>query len=399
VLSSFGTSTARAVIGKRWSSGAGHTILSESIETAEWIRVQTITSNDRLFAFDNSYSRLPERLFARVSPAPAPAPRLLQLNRPLAEELGLDPEQLVGNEGLEILSGNRIAPGSDPIAMAYAGHQFGNWVPQLGDGRAILIGEVVDRDGRRRDIQLKGAGRTPFSRGGDGKAPLGPVLREFIVSEAMAALGIPTTRSLAAVATGERVYRETAHAGAVLTRVAASHLRIGTFQFFYARKDTEALQALTGHAIARHAPEAAASDTPALALLEGGRAGRAGGAMDGRGLHPWRDEHRQHDDLGRDHRLWALRLPRCLSPADGVLLHRPLRALRLRNQPQIAVWNLAQLATALLPLMPDRDRATVIFSTNPGPSRPGPSAGRPASRTTRCRRPNAGPPCAPRTLS
>jgi serine/tyrosine/threonine adenylyltransferase len=158
------------------------------------------------------------------------APRLVRVNTGLAGILGLDPEELAGPEGVEILSGSRVPEGAEPIALAYAGHQFGQFVPQLGDGRAILLGEVVGRDGGRRDVQLKGSGRTPFSRGGDGRAALGPVLREYIVSEAMAALGVPTTRSLAAVATDQPVHRETALPGAVLTRVAASHIRVGTFQ-------------------------------------------------------------------------------------------------------------------------------------------------------------------------
>ncbi len=184
------------------------------------------------FAFDNSYARLPNRFFSRLQPTPVAAPHLIRLNKKLAWDLELDPEKLVTPDGVKILGGNRVPGGSEPLAMAYAGHQFGDFVPQLGDGRAILLGEVIDRHGVRRDIQLKGSGPTPFSRLGDGRAALGSVLREYIVSEAMAALGIPTTRALAAVATGEPVWRETPLPGAVLTRVASSHIRVGTFQFF-----------------------------------------------------------------------------------------------------------------------------------------------------------------------
>jgi serine/tyrosine/threonine adenylyltransferase len=187
------------------------------------------------FPFDNSYARLPEGFFAVRPPTPVPEPRLIRFNHGLAAELGLDTAGLDEATLAEIFAGNRLPEGALPIAMAYAGHQFGQFVPQLGDGRAILLGEVVGRDGRRRDIQLKGAGRTPYSRGGDGRAPLGPVLREYLVSEAMHALGIPTTRALAAVTTGEPVMRQTIQPGAVITRVAASHVRIGTFQFFAAR--------------------------------------------------------------------------------------------------------------------------------------------------------------------
>src|ERR1700679_1935921 len=178
--------------------------------------------------FSNSYAKLPERFYAKLPPTPVAAPRLIKWNDGLARALGLTMLDV------EVLAGNRLAEGSEPLAMAYAGHQFGGFVPQLGDGRAILLGEVIDRDGVRRDIQLKGSGQTPYSRRGDGRAALGPVLREYIVSEAMATLGIPTTRSLAAVVTGENVVRETALPGAVLTRVASSHIRVGTFQFFAA---------------------------------------------------------------------------------------------------------------------------------------------------------------------
>src|SRR5438093_2524951 len=208
------------------------------------------------FPFQNTYSALPANFFARVAPPPVAAPRLIKLTRALAVHLGLDPDVLESQEGAEILAGKSLPDGADPIAMAYAGHQFGQFVPQLGDGRAILLGEVIDTDGVRRDIQLKGSGPTPFSRRGDGRAALGPVLREYIVSEAMSALGIPTTRSLAAVVTGEHVIRETALPGAVLTRVASSHIRVGTFQYFAARHDIDGLRLLADHVIRRHYPDA-----------------------------------------------------------------------------------------------------------------------------------------------
>src|ERR1700758_1038035 len=222
-----------------------------------------------VFNFQNSYARLPERFYARLDTNPVAVPRLVKLNRELARELGLDPDALASEQGVEILAGNRVACGAEPLAIAYAGHQFGHFVPQLGDGRAILLGEVLSRDGTRYDIHLKGSGRTPFSRNGDGRAALGPVLREYIVSEAMAALGVPTTRTLAAVTTGETVLRETALPGAVLTRVAASHIRVGTFQFFAARGDSAGVRRLADHVIARHYPEITGAERPYHALLEG----------------------------------------------------------------------------------------------------------------------------------
>lgn len=208
-------------------------------------------------AFDNSYARLPERFFSRQAPVPVACPGLLRLNHALAAELGLDAQALSGAKGAAILAGNLLPEGAEPIAQAYAGHQFGNFSPRLGDGRAILLGEIMTRDGMRFDMQLKGGGRTEWSRGGDGRAAVAPMLREYIVSEAMAALGIPTTRSLAVATTGEYVFREDVLPGAVLTRIASSHLRIGTFQYFAARGDTEALRLLAEYARARHCPDAA----------------------------------------------------------------------------------------------------------------------------------------------
>ena len=223
--------------------------------------------NTAAIPFDNSYARLPGHFHASAEPTPVTEPWLIKFNRGLAEELGLDADALE-KDAAAIFSGNRLPEGAEPIGMAYAGHQFGQFVPLLGDGRAILLGEVIDRTGKRRDIQLKGAGKTPYSRRGDGRAAIGPVLREYIVSEAMQALGIPTTRALAAVVTGEPVYREEVLPGAVLTRVAASHIRVGTFQFLAARGDTDGLKTLSDYVIDRHYPHLKESHRPYAALLE-----------------------------------------------------------------------------------------------------------------------------------
>ncbi|MEO1748401.1 MAG: YdiU family protein, partial [Pseudomonadota bacterium] len=218
-------------------------------------------------AFDNSYTRLPDHFYAKQDAQQSPAPVLIALNSPLAEELGLDVDWLQSDAGVAMLVGNQFPDGAASIAQAYAGHQFGNWVPQLGDGRALMVGEVIAKDGQRFDIQLKGSGRTPFSRGGDGRAALGPAIREYVMSEAMHALGVPTTRALAVLSTGETVIREAPLAGGIVVRVAASHIRVGTFQYFYAREDTDALQLLVGHVLERHYPGRA--DQGAEGLLKG----------------------------------------------------------------------------------------------------------------------------------
>jgi serine/tyrosine/threonine adenylyltransferase len=219
------------------------------------------------FGFQHSYSALPGRCYARVEPTPVGHPQLVVFNSRLAEDLGLEPN-VIELEAASVLSGNQLPEDANPIAMAYAGHQFGAFVPRLGDGRAILLGELRGRDGILRDIQLKGAGLTPFSRNGDGRAVVGPMLREYLISEAMHALGVPTTRSLAVVATGETVFRDVALPGAVLTRVAASHVRVGTFQYFAARGDQDAIRVLLEYVIARHYPAARDADVPALAVLK-----------------------------------------------------------------------------------------------------------------------------------
>src|SRR5688572_3819485 len=203
-------------------------------------------------AFDNTYARKLEGFYVPYSPKPLPNPTLLRLNKSLADELGLDLSGVDPARLAKIFSGAELPKGAQPLAQAYAGHQFGGFVPQLGDGRALLLGEVIDRNGRRRDIAFKGSGATPFSRGGDGKAAVGPVLREYLIGEAMHALGIPTTRALAVAATGEPVVRDRVLPGAVLTRVAASHLRVGTFQFFAFRNELEKVRQLAEYAIARH---------------------------------------------------------------------------------------------------------------------------------------------------
>lgn len=218
--------------------------------------------------FDNSYARLPEAFFARLDPVEVRSPRLVQFNANLARDLGLRLEGLSEERLAAVFSGNEIPDGAEPLAMAYAGHQFGGFSPQLGDGRAILLGEVVDANGARFDVQLKGSGQTPFSRNGDGRAALGPVLREYLVSEAMHALGIKTTRSLAAVTTGEPVMRETVLPGAILTRVASSHVRVGSFEYFASRGDSEAVRVLADYVIDRHEPELREDARPYLALLD-----------------------------------------------------------------------------------------------------------------------------------
>ncbi len=206
--------------------------------------------------FDNSYARLPETFYSRIGTSPVAAPELVALNETLAAELGLDINALQSRSGLAVLSGSAAPDGADPIAQVYAGHQFGGFSPRLGDGRAMLLGEVIDLHGNRQDIQLKGSGRTPYSRRGDGRAWLGPVLREYLISEAMHALGIPTTRALAAVTSGQNVQREIGRPGAILTRIASSHIRVGTFEYFAARQDHGALRSLTDYTIARHFPGA-----------------------------------------------------------------------------------------------------------------------------------------------
>lgn len=218
-------------------------------------------------AFDNSYARLPEKFFKKVDPNAPPSPKLIRANTELASFLGIDLDWFISNDGLAMLSGQKLPDGADPLAMAYAGHQFGGFSPKLGDGRAVLLGEVIAQDGTRMDIQLKGSGHTPFSRSGDGKSALGPVLREYIISEAMAKLGVPTTRALAAVSTGENVVRNGLEPGGVFTRVAQSHIRIGTFQYFYARQDNEAVKVLADYVIERHYPEAANADNPYATML------------------------------------------------------------------------------------------------------------------------------------
>jgi len=282
--------------------------------------------------FDNSYSRLPERLFARQAPVPVASPALVAVNAPLARELGIAPESI----SAEVIAGNVVPEGAEPIAQLYAGHQFGNWVPQLGDGRAVLLGEVIDNFGNRRDIQLKGAGRTPFSRGGDGRAWLGPVLRE--------------------ATTGEEVFRERPMPGAVLARVAASHIRVGTFQALAARRDTEGLAALTDHAIARHYPEA---EGP-LGLLTAVSEAQA------RLVAGWMSVGFIHGVMNTDNMAISGETidygPCAIMDAyHGATVFSSIDRMgryAYQNQPDIAMWNLAQLASALLPLIdPDEDAA------------------------------------------
>lgn len=313
--------------------------------------------------FDNSYAQLPDRFYTRQAPESVRAPGLIRANHALAQQLNIDTAWLESDEGVQVLAGNRIAAGSDPIATVYAAHQFGGWNPQLGDGRAVLLGEVIDRQGQRYDLQLKGSGRTPYSRGGDGRAPLGPVLREYVVSEAMAVLGVPTSRALAAVTTGERVHRDRALPGGVLTRVSRSHIRIGTFQYFAAREDNDAVRVLADHVIQRHYPDAADAERPYLALLEGVIARQA------ELIAQWQQLGFIHGVMNTDNMLVSgetVDYGPCafMDRFDPKTVFSSIDTggrYAYTNQPGIGQWNLAWLARALLPIIdPDENRSVEL---------------------------------------
>ena len=308
---------------------------------------------------EHTYADLPALFYSDVKPTPVRDPRFVVFNRPLADSLGLDVDALDSAGGAEIFGGNRLPEGSRPIAQAYAGHQFGYFTP-LGDGRAILLGEQLTPDGRRVDIQLKGAGQTPYSRRGDGRAALGPMLRELIVSEAMHALGIPTTRSLAVVVTGEPVYRERTLPGAVLTRVAASHLRVGTFQWAAAHEDQAALEAVTSYTIDRHYPELRDADNKPRALLDA--------VVDRQAqlIASWQLVGFVHGVMNTDNMSLAGETID-FGPCAFMDTYHPDTVFSsidtagryaYGNQPGIAQWNLARLAETLIPLLaPARERA------------------------------------------
>ena len=305
--------------------------------------------------FDNSYACLPERFYTRQLPEPVSSPGLIRVNHALARHLGIEPNWLESEPGVDFITGNFIPIGAEPIATVYAGHQFGGWNPQLGDGRAILLGEIIAADGIRHDIQLKGSGRTPYSRAGDGRAPLGPVLREYIVSEAMAVLNVPTTRALAAATTGEELIREGLVPGAVLVRIAQSHIRIGTFQFFAAQKDFEALKILVDHVIHRHYPEAAQADKPVRSMLDGVVARQASL------IAQWQSLGFIHGVMNTDNMLLSgetVDYGPCafMDEFDSGMVFSSIDQggrYAYRNQPYIAHWNLSMLAQTLLPLLDD----------------------------------------------
>jgi uncharacterized protein YdiU (UPF0061 family) len=324
-------------------------------------------------AFDNTYARQLEGFHVPWKPAAVPEPSLLFLNRPLAEELGLDAAEVSSPDSADLWAGNALLEGAEPIAQAYAGHQFGGFSPQLGDGRALLLGEVIDRCGRRRDIAFKGSGRTPFSRGGDGKAAVGPMLREVLISEALHALGIPSTRALAVAATGERVIREQLLPGAVLTRVAASHLRVGTFQYFAARREPERVRQLADYAIARHDPSL--RDAPERYLAFFAAVARRQVAL----LAQWMNVGFIHGVMNTDN-MTISGESIDFGPCAFMEAYHPEAVFSsidhggryaYVNQPHIARWNLARLAETLLPLIdaePQRavERATEVLDAFPG---------------------------------
>ena len=317
------------------------------------------------FEFDNSFARELEACYVPWDAEKVSEPRLLLFNCELAAELGLDAAALETPIGAEIFAGNRIPNGAKPLAQAYAGHQFGNFSPRLGDGRALLLGEIVDTRGKRHDIQLKGSGRTPFSRSGDGKAALGPVLREYLIGEAMHALGVPTTRALAAVTTGDQVFREKALPGAVLTRIAASHLRVGAFQFFAARRETETVRQLADYAIARHYPAARDADNPYLAFFIA--VARAQAFL----VAKWMSIGFIHGVMNTDNTTISGETID-YGPCAFMDVYDPgtvFSSIDLQgryayaNQPSILTWNLARLAETLITLVdPNKDRAIELLT-------------------------------------
>lgn len=309
--------------------------------------------------FDNSYARLPERFYTRMQADPVPDPKLLKLNTQLSGDMGLDATWLASDDGIAMLAGNHLPIGAAPLAQVYAGHQFGGWSPRLGDGRALLLGEVTGPDGTHWDIQLKGSGPTPYSRAGDGRAWLGPVMREYIVSEAMAALGVPTTRALAAVTTGETVLREQRYPGAILTRVATSHIRVGTFQYFASQQDKDALRALLDYSIARHYPYLDKGD--ALGFLKAVVKAQA------ELVAKWMGFGFIHGVMNTDNcHIGGLTID--YGPCAFMDAYHPSKVFSSIDQfgryaygaqPEILVWNLAQLASSLLPLIGDDPDAAV----------------------------------------
>ena len=309
--------------------------------------------------FNNSYVQLPERFYARQAPVPVADPALIRVNQELAGLLGIDPAWLESNEGINTIAGNSVPAGADPIATVYAGHQFGSFNPRLGDGRAILLGEVIGSDGERYDVQLKGSGITPFSRNGDGRAPLGPILREYLVSEAMAALGVATSRTLAAVTTGEGVYREQRLPGGVLIRVARSHTRIGTFQYFASKQDLDGLQLLVDHVIARHYPEALDADNHVLSLFE--QVSQQLAEL----IAHWQTVGFIHGVMNTDNMLLSgetIDFGPCafMDGYDSAAVYSSIdhgSRYAYRNQPAITQWNLACLGQSLLPFIADDETA------------------------------------------
>jgi uncharacterized protein YdiU (UPF0061 family) len=309
-------------------------------------------------------TELPE-LAVRWQAEPTPTPRLLVLNEPLAAELGLDEAWLRSSDGIGLLTGTEVPEGAEPVAQAYAGHQFGGWVPRLGDGRALLLGELVDTRGRLRDLHLKGSGRTPFARGGDGLAAVGPMVREYVISEAMHALRIPTTRALSVVATGRQVQRETVLDGAVLARVAASHLRVGSFEYVSAAGELDVLRRLADHAIAKHYPAAAGADNPYLALLDAVIACQAGL------IAKWMLVGFVHGVMNTDNMTISgetIDYGPCafMDAFDPKTVFSSIDSwgrYAYGNQPTVAGWNLARFAEALLPLIADEQERGIALAT------------------------------------